>query len=56
MTQDAGCFLGGVSANLLSPSSRLVGEKTDETASEGWVQPGGGSFWALAQAVTEGMH
>lgn len=39
---------------LLFPRSRLVGVKTESTASEGAVQPGGGSFLAAAQAETGG--
>jgi hypothetical protein len=38
---------------LLFPRSRPVGVKTESTACEGAVQPGGGSFLAAAHADTE---
>jgi hypothetical protein len=37
---------------LLFPRSRPVGVKTESTACEGVVQPGGGSFFAAAHADT----
>jgi hypothetical protein len=37
---------------LLFPRSRPVGVKTESTASDGGVQPGGGSLLAAAQADT----
>jgi hypothetical protein len=37
---------------LLFPRSRPVGVKTESTACEGAVQPGGGSFLAAAHADT----
>jgi hypothetical protein len=37
---------------ILVPSSRVLGENTPSTASLGFVQPGGGSFFAFAQALT----
>lgn len=37
---------------LLFPKSRPVGVKTESTACEGGVQPGGGSFLAAAHADT----
>lgn len=45
---------GGVHlpGNALCFSSRVVGEKTEFTASGTSVQPGGGSFFAAAQADT----
>ena len=38
--------------NALGLSSRFEGEKTEFTSSDSLVQPGGGSFFAAAQAVT----
>ena len=38
--------------NVLDPKSRAVGENTFVTAVSGCVHPGGGSFFAAAQAVT----
>jgi hypothetical protein len=38
---------------LLFPRSRPVGVKTESTAWEGGVQPGGGSFFAAAHADTD---
>ncbi len=45
---------GGVHlpGNALGFNSRVVGEKTFSTASETSVQPGGGTFFAAAQADT----
>lgn len=37
---------------VLFPRSRPVGVKTESTAEEGFVQPGGGSFLAAAHADT----
>jgi hypothetical protein len=37
---------------LLFPRSRPVGVKTESTACDGDVQPGGGSFFAAAYADT----
>lgn len=37
---------------LLFPRSLPVGVKTESTACEGFVQPGGGSFLAAAHADT----
>lgn len=37
---------------VLFPRSRPVGVKTESTAEEGLVQPGGGSFLAAAHAET----
>ena len=36
-------------------SWRVVGEKTEVTSSSSFVQPGGGSFFAAAQADTADM-
>jgi hypothetical protein len=38
--------------DVLSLRARVVGENTLETASLGWLHPGGGTFFAAAQAVT----
>jgi len=41
---------------LLFPRSRPVGVKTESTAWEGGVQPGGGRLFAAAQADTGSMR
>jgi hypothetical protein len=45
---------GGVHlpGNALGCSSLVEGEKTEFTSSDNFVQPGGGSFFAFAHAVT----